>query len=263
LKSKNKLNKILTDKTSGSEQILSGLNSYLLEIIGDPKVVEFAIRTIKSGLFQFTGVENYINSFEKVIKSGHAGEPEKFLRQFAENSGNKFVGIYKNAEPYLKNIRAVLTLSNSKTLLEIFKLCAQNNKLMEVIICESRPKFEGRIFAKDLLKENIIKVKLITDAMMSCSIPKVDAVILGADSILNNGNVINKTGSLAAAVLCRYYKKPCYVLASKDKLSKKLKYSQKKQAYEEIWKFRNKNLNITNFYFEEVPKELITKIFSG
>ena len=262
LKNKNKLDKILTDKTSGSELILSGLNNYLLEIIDDLKVVEFALRKIKTGLFQFTGVENYISSFEKVLKSNHTGEPEKFLRQFAENSENKFVRIYKNAEPFLKNIRTLLTLSNSKTLLEIFKLCAQNNKLIKVIICESRPKFEGRIFAKHLLNENI-KVEVITDVMMSYCIPRADAVILGADSILINGNVINKTGSFAAAVLCKYYKKPCYVLASKDKFSKKAKYSQNKQAIEEIWKFRDKNLNIINYYFEEVPKELITKIFSG
>jgi translation initiation factor 2B subunit (eIF-2B alpha/beta/delta family) len=46
-------------------------------------------------------------------------------------------------------------------------------------------------------------------------------------------------------------------------LSKKTKFKQKKQAVEEIWKFRDKNLNITNYYFEEIPKELITKIISG
>ncbi|MGD1006809.1 MAG: hypothetical protein ABR980_06225 [Ignavibacteriaceae bacterium] len=262
MENKNKLDKILTDKTSGSEQILSGLNNYLLEIINDRKVVEFALKKVKADLFQFTGVENYINSFEKVLKSNRTGEPEKFLRRFAINSENKFLRIYKNAEPYLKNIHTVLTLSNSKTLLEIFKLWAQNNKRLHVIICESRPKFEGRIFAKQLLKQDI-KVELITDAMMSCCIPKADAVILGADSISNNGNVINKTGSLAAAILCRYYKKPCYILASNDKLSKKTKFKQKKQAVEEIWKFRDKNLNITNYYFEEIPKELITKIISG
>ena len=262
MKSKNKLDKILTDKTSSSEQILSGLNNYLLEIINDRKVVEFALKKVKADLFQFTGVENYINSFEKVVNANRTGEPENFLQRFAINSGNKFLRIYINAEPYLKNIRTVLTLSNSKTLLEIFKLCAQNNKLLKVMICESRPKFEGRLFAKHLLKENI-KVELITDAMMSCCIPKADAVILGADSILNNGDVINKTGSLAAAILCRYYKKPCYILASNDKLSKKTKFKQKKQAVEEIWKFRNNNLHIANYYFEEVPKELITKIISG
>ena len=262
MKNINKLDKILTDKTSGSEQILSGLNNYLLEIVDDPKVVEFALKKIKAGLFQFTGVENYIKSIEKVLKSNRTGEPEKYLMRFANNSKNKFLHIYKNAEPYLKNIHTVLTLSNSRTLLEIFKLWVKADSRLHVIICESRPKNEGRIFAKHLLRENI-KVEIITDALMPGYISKTDAVILGADSILKNGNVINKTGSLAAAISCRYFKKPCYVLASKDKISNKSSFKQKKQAAGEIWKLRHKNLNITNCYFEEVPKNLITKIFLG
>jgi translation initiation factor 2B subunit (eIF-2B alpha/beta/delta family) len=256
-----KLDKILTDKTSGSEQILSGLNNYLLEIIDNPVKIKSDLKEIKDNLFHFAAVENYINSFEQALKSNQ-NEAKKFLKLFDKNSQNKFLRIYKNAGPFLENIRTVLTLSNSKTLLEIFMLWAKDNKRLHVIICESRPKFEGRIFAKHLLKENI-KTTIITDAMISLYIPRADAVILGADAILKNGNIINKTGSLAAAILCKYYKKPCIVMASKDKFSNKIRFRQKEQEDGEIWEFHDTNLNVSNYYFEEVPNNLITNIFSG
>ena len=256
-----KLEKILRDKISGSEQILSGLNNYLLENINDRAEIKSAVKKIKANLFHFAAVENYISSLDETLKSNN-NKVEDFIRKISTNSENKFLRLYKRAEPYLKNIRTVLTLSNSKTLLEIFRLWVKDNRRIDVIVCESRPKHEGRIFAKHLLKENI-KVNVITDAMISLYIPHTDAVILGADSILKNGNVINKTGSLAAALLCKYYKKPCYIIASKEKLSNKKRFRQEKQTEDEIWKFRNKNLNITNYYFEEVPKKLITKIISG
>lgn len=251
----------MTDKTSGSEQILSGLNNYFLEIINDRKEIDAAVKKVKANLSHFTNVESYITSLEKILKLHRTGETEAFLKSFNENSENKFLQIYNSAKPYLKNLRTVLTLSNSKTLLEVFKLWAKENKHLRIIICESRPKYEGRIFAKHLLKVNI-KIEVITDAMMSLYIPVADAVLLGADSILKNGNIINKTGSLSAALLCKYYKKPFYILASKDKLSKKKSFRQKKQADDKIWKFKNNNLYISNYYFEEVPKKLITEIYT-
>ena len=55
--------------------------------------------------------------------------------------------------------------------------------------------------AKELLKCGL-KVDMITDAMAGIFVPKADAVIVGADAVLNNGNVINKAGSLSLALYC-------------------------------------------------------------
>jgi translation initiation factor 2B subunit (eIF-2B alpha/beta/delta family) len=71
-------------------------------------------------------------------------------------------------------------------------------------VAESRPKNEGRILAKRLIKKGI-PVEYITDFSAATYIPRIDAAIIGADKILANGNIVNKMGSKTLAVLCRYY----------------------------------------------------------
>ncbi len=158
-------------------------------------------------------------------------------------------------------MKRVITLSRSGTVLEILKLWHQKNKKLKVVVCESRPKFEGRLMAKELA-DNGINVELITDAMMGLYVPKVDAAIIGADTVLKNGNVVNKVGSKSLALLCKEYKKPFYVVTSKSKLSKKKIFKPKKENPQEIWDKKVKNLSISNIYFEEIEKKLITKIFT-
>ena len=107
-----------------------------------------------------------------------------------------------------------------------------------------------------------VNVELITDAMMGLYFPKIDAAIIGSDVVLTNGNVVNKVGSKALAILCKEYKKPFYVVTSKSKLSKKKIFKAKKEEPREIWDKKVKNLSISNIYFEEIEKKLITKIFT-
>ncbi len=261
MKNKNSLQNILNDKTSGSSEILLKLNNYFKDSSANLKHLKPAAKHAKDNLSHFEAVNDYLNSIEDILDSGDYLELKKFTSDFDIHLQTKYEFLYKNAQPLLKHANAVLSLSNSKTLLEIFKRWRKDNKRLKIILCESRPKLEGRIFAEALLREKI-KVELIYDFMISLYIPKVDAVIVGADAVLNNGNVVNKTGSTAAAILCRYFNKPFYVFSTKDKFSGKDYFVQKKQKADEVWKVKRKNVVISNFYFEEVPEELITKIIT-
>ncbi|MCL5028243.1 MAG: hypothetical protein M1480_04380 [Bacteroidetes bacterium] len=258
---KNTLQKILNDKTSGSSEILINLNNYFKKIIVEPDKFRLTIQLAKKKFSHFSSIDNYLKSLEKIYSIKDQNELKDFINSFDKEHQTKYQQLYKNAKPILQNIKTVIAISNSKTLIEVFKLWRKDNKQLKVIVCESRPKNEGRIFAKVLLKENI-KVEFITDFMISLYIPKVDAVILGADSILKNGSIINKVGSYTAAVICRHFKKPCYVLTTKEKLSSKLTFNQKEQSKSEVWNYKHKSLTIKNLYFEEVPKKYITKIIS-
>ncbi len=174
----------------------------------------------------------------------------------------QFQNIFNQMHNSIKNINLVLTISKSGTLKEIFKLWKEQNKNIKVIISESRPANEGKIFAKQLLKLGI-KVELITDAMTALYVKQIDAAVIGTDEVLKNGNIINKVGSNALAILCKEYKKPFYVVTAKDKFSNKEKYTARKADPAEIWNYKNKRLEVSNIYFEEVEKRLITKIFTG
>ena len=258
---KNTLQKILNDKTSGSSEILINLNNYFRKIINEPEEFKLAIQHAKKKLSHFSSIDNYLKSLENINSIKSQNELRDFINSFDKEHQTKYQQLYKNAKPFLQNIKTVIAISNSKTLIEVFKLWRKDNKQLKVIVCESRPKNEGRIFTKALLKENI-KVEFITDFMISQYIPKVDAVILGADSILKNGNVINKSGSLAAAVLCRQFNKSCYVFTTKEKLSNKFIFTQKEQSKSEVWNYKHKSLTIKNLYFEEIPREFISRIIT-
>ncbi|HSP87404.1 MAG TPA: hypothetical protein VLN45_04680, partial [Ignavibacteriaceae bacterium] len=93
-------------------------------------------------------------------------------------------------------------------------------------------------------------------------VEKSDSVIIGADIVLSNGDVVNKIGSRSLAIACKYFNKPFYVITSSDKFSKKKNYLPEKNPAKEIWEFNHKLLSKQNYYFEVVEKKLITKVIS-
>ena len=261
MKSKITLKSIINDKVSGSSEILGKLNYYLLQYSDNIPKLKNDLKKIKKEITGFAVINNYVSNIEPILKDRNQKELKEYLTNFSTDKDEEYNKIYDNARRYLSKFNTILTLSNSKTLLEVFKIWSNENKKLRIIVCESRPKKEGIIFAKALTKENI-KVNLITDASISNYIENSDAVIIGADIILKNGNVVNKTGSRNAATICRYFKKPFIVLATKDKFTNKKTYKPIAENPGEILNKSPKNISVHNYYFEEIEKSLITKIIT-
>ncbi len=255
------LENILSDNISGSSEILLKINNLLKKNCRNRSFIEDSIKKFKKHFSHFSAIKYYLDRIEKLVALKDEKAFYAFINNFEEEENNLYKKIFNNALPYLKNINTVLTLSNSNTLYYFFKLWKAQNKKLKIIVCESRPMFEGRILTKNLLKEKI-KVQLITEAEASIYIPKVDAVIIGADSVLEDRNVVNKTGSNALAIICKYYKKPFFVVAAKSKFIRKKSFTSPPYNSNEIWKFNARNLTVENYYFELVGKKLITKMFT-
>ncbi len=251
---------ILKNKTSGSTDILLHLNSLLLKYHNDPESFKVILNDAKKGLSYFRIIQNYISGLEKVVKKNNPEFTLQFLNKW-QNTSLSAKDIYQRAKPFLKNISVVLTLSFSRTVAEFLKCWKNDLQELKVFICESRPKYEGRLLASELLKSDI-KVEMITDSSAGIFIKQCGAVLIGADSILKNGNIVNKTGSLSAALLCKENGKPFFVAAGKEKFSDSYLFKQKEQIPTEVWKKKHKNLKIRNYYFEEVDKKYVTRIFS-
>ena len=80
---------------------------------------------------------------------------------------------------------------------------------------ETRPLLQGsRLTAWELMQDNI-PVTLIADnaAGLLMRLGEIDAVIVGADRIAANGDVVNKIGTYGVAVLARRHGIPFYVVA--------------------------------------------------
>jgi methylthioribose-1-phosphate isomerase len=92
---------------------------------------------------------------------------------------------------------------------------SSKHKNISVIANETRPYLQGaRLTAYELLQEGI-PCTLITDSMAGhlMSQGEVDVVVVGADRIAANGDVANKIGTYALAVLAKRHGIPFYVAA--------------------------------------------------
>lgn len=257
----NKLNIILIDKTSGSSEIVNKINTLFRANLNHLEIIEESIPILKSRLSHFAEVNTYLKRIEKIIKVDDQQMMNDFLSSFADGQKNKYEIIFNKLTKKIKHINSIITISKSGTLKEVLKLWKEKNKNLKVVISESRPGNEGKLFAKELLKFGI-KVELISDAMTALYVPQVDAALIGADEILKNSNVINKVGSKALALLCKEHKKPFYVVATKSKFSGRTKFSAQKADPSKLWNYKSEGLTVSNIYFEKIEKKLITKIIT-
>lgn len=101
------------------------------------------------------------------------------------------------------------------TALGVVRAARELGKEVQVIATETRPFLQGaRLTAWELLRDQI-PVTLITDNMAADFMRRgeVDCVIVGADRVARNGDVANKIGTYALAVLARVHRLPFYVAA--------------------------------------------------
>ncbi len=101
------------------------------------------------------------------------------------------------------------------TALGVIKLLAMQRKKVQVYATETRPYLQGsRLTAWELNKCGI-PVTLIPDsaAAFLMQTKKLDAVFVGADRIVANGDTANKVGTYALALAAKAHAVPFYVVA--------------------------------------------------
>jgi len=258
---RNKLNSIITDNTSGSSELVNKINYFFNQNSDDMKLIKESASLLKKHLDHFAAVKKYLENVFTIISDGSPNKLIKFLNSYEETESEKCRKIAEHFKANYKNINRVLTISRSGTLLNVFRYLQQKNKSLRITVLESRPALEGRQMAKSLTEAGI-KAELITDAMMSFAVRQADAVVIGADKILKNGNVVNKVGSYLLALLCREHNKPFIVLSTKAKFSNQKLFNPKKEIETEVWGNRHKYLTVTNINFEVIDKNLITEIIT-
>ncbi|EGC47035.1 translation initiation factor eIF-2B subunit family protein [Histoplasma capsulatum var. duboisii H88] len=115
-----------------------------------------------------------------------------------------------------RRVVKILTLSSSATVVNALATVLETESKesgnrglnIQLKVMESRPLCEGVDFAKELVHRagdvgatDRLHIEIASDSSVAILARDVDAVLLGADRISDNGNVSNKTGSLPA-VLC-------------------------------------------------------------
>ncbi|MGQ4556768.1 NUDIX domain-containing protein [Halobellus sp. GM3] len=110
---------------------------------------------------------------------------------------------------------AVATLSRSGTV----RAAIESFEPETLLVAESRPEREGVAVAEWAAEETAAAVTLTTEAALPTALAsrEIDAVLVGADSLLPSGGVANKTGTRVLALAAREYGAPVYAVAAADK----------------------------------------------
>jgi len=104
------------------------------------------------------------------------------------------------------------------TALGVIRSAHRQGKIDRVFADETRPVLQGaRLTAWELVNDGI-PTTLITDSMAGflMSRGEINCVVVGADRITENGDVINKIGTYTVAVLAREHRIPFFVAAPRS-----------------------------------------------
>lgn len=170
------------------------------------------------------------------------------------------------AAPFLKGM--LMTCSISGTVQEV---CTAHKETIErVIALEGRPRYEGRGMARALSQQGIA-VTLITDAQADIFLPQCNAVVVGADSILANGDVLNKAGTALLGWAAQGHFIPFYVLCETLKISphtwsetnrqENMAMLEEKEGTE-VLEHPIEGVTVRNFYFDHTPAQLVSKVIT-
>jgi ribose 1,5-bisphosphate isomerase len=207
---------------------------------------------------------NFIITKSKDSKTEKVAELKKLLVSNAENFlADLDKSRERTAEIGSKRIRnnsTVFTHCHSSTVTRLLAKAKKEGKNFRVICTETRPAFQGHITARELIDLGI-ETTFIVDSAARTFINEVDIVLVGADAITSEGNVVNKIGTGGIAVLANEARKPFYVVSELLKFDPKTlsgDYEKIEQrSPDEVWSEAPKTLNVHNPAFDVTPNRYI------
>lgn len=155
------------------------------------------------------------------------------------------------------------------TALGVIKFLAKQNKKVNVYATETRPYLQGaRLTAWELQKCNI-PVTVLPDSAVPhlMATTRIDAVFVGADRVVANGDTANKIGTYMIALAAQQHNVPFYIVAPSTTFDLSLQSGQdieiEQRSSKELSEFNNKqicpkDIEFFNPAFDITPANLIS-----
>lgn len=228
----------------------------------------FALNYLKNYFETSKGNQNYSSLLNKAIEihNDDISQCEAIARNGAKlfNSGSKILTHCNTG---------LLATGGIGTAFGIIHEMYKQNKLDFVYACEARPLFQGLRLTSFELSRVGISYKIIIDSTAAFLMQRksVDAVILGADRIVRNGDTANKIGTYSLAVNAAHHNIPFYVAAPSSTIDANLASGEQieieERSSEEITKIKNvqighDGIQVYNPAFDVTPSNLITAIIT-
>jgi len=243
-----KYSKAKTPKSFYAE--IKKLSSVLAETRPTEPMMRNALDSACSHLREKAGGKKPVNR----LKSEFTDAQQAYLKIVEEDAKK----LFKYGAKLIPHGALVITHCHSSTVTGILKKAKGKN--ISVVACETRPRYQGRITAKELAKAGI-DVTLVVDGAMNLYMKKADLVLVGADSITSRGDLINKVGTSTLAHIARMHDVSFYSAAELFKYSSMTFYGEREKIEQrdlkEVWEKPAKNVRVSNPAFDVTAAKYI------
>ena len=190
------------------------------------------------------------------------------LNQLMEAVADEFIQRFGEARKRIEDVGSrrilpgtrILTHCHSSTVIGVLRAAKRRGIEYEVICTETRPLYQGRITAKELLEMGV-RTTMIVDSAVRTFLKQVDLVLVGADAITSEGNIINKIGTSLIALAAQEARVPFYVVTELLKFDPQTIHGDyeaiEERAASEIWPDAPEGLAIRNPAFDVTRRDYI------
>ncbi len=249
--------------TAIAQTIAQLLGDYSREGKSDEEIKEAAAYLLSSRPTEAmaqNGARFILSSLERVSGSVQGEEIQnksenflQFIRQGKEQLAQSGIEILRSAQ-------VVFTHCRSSSVEGVLKEGKKRGFSFQVINTETRPLFQGRITARNLLRAGI-PVQMAVDAagpfILSSFSEEIDFLLLGSDAVLTDGSAVNKIGSYGLSLAALEAGVPLYIAASLLKYHPYSEIELEQRPREEIWPSAPAELEVINLAFDHIPAPYI------
>lgn len=155
----------------------------------------------------------------------------------------------------------VFTHCHSSTVMKIIKQAHDDGKKIKITNTETRPKFQGRITAQEMV-ECGIPVDHYVDSGGYHALKKADIFLFGCDAITSDGRIINKIGTKFLLKIANEFNIPSYSCTNSWKFDPETVFGAEEEIEErdpnEVWPDAPTGVKIHNPAFETVSPDNMT-----
>ncbi len=205
---------IAEDRTSGASKLarlaVDTMGLAIVEAKGrpDPKELAEVAKRLSEAQPAMAIVHNVAHLVARLVSEGH--DPKSVLVEIQMELDRARERIARTFLKVVPPHATLVTLSYSDNVLEAIKMAHGRGHVNRVYVMESGPLFEGRALA-NALSDAGVPATAIPDAEGISLLPRASCVLVGADSVLRDGAVVNKIGTHGLAQASADRNKPFYV----------------------------------------------------
>ncbi|MHA1777594.1 MAG: hypothetical protein DRO88_03605 [Promethearchaeia archaeon] len=279
-----------------------------LEIQGATNIAIYAIKEFISFTKRHSNLDNFslwqkLLMAERIFSNARSTEPamrnglifilgkiqhdqkqgiEVSLAKMVEIYGNEYISILKASKAQIAKFGARLIPESTKDPIVVQTHCHSSiveailieakklGRNFKVISTETRPFYQGRITAQNLISHGI-QVTQVVDSAMRWAARNLgsEIIIIGADAVTSEGTVLNKIGSRLLALVAHEEHIPFYVATPLLKYNpgtafgnyEKIEMRDNHEIFKD-WPQKPKKLEVLNPAFETVNRLYISGVIT-